>query len=283
MKEKIVYLNGKLIPSSQAKISAFDRGFLYGFGLFETMRAVNGHIFLLGWHLERLLEAAKELDIGSGLDAAVLEKACQDTLAAGGLKDARLRLTVSAGEDAASPAVLITAEEYTPPAKYHSGFHARLVATPRPATPLLGYKTTSYLANILARSQAQAAGFDEAIFINGGGFIAEGSVSNIFAVTADGRLLTPPLSSGLLPGITRRLVLELAIETGISAAEMEMKPAELEQASEAFLTNSLIGIMPLTVLADASGNAKKIGTGKPGEQTRRLIVAYGERYKKEAL
>lgn len=281
MKKDIVYLNGQLIPSSQANISVSDWGFLYGFGLFETMRAVNGHIFLLEWHLERLLAAAKELSIASGLDAGVLEKACQDVLAASGLKDARVRLTVSATEDAESPTVLVTAAEYTPSDKYQSGFRARLVATPRPATPLLGYKTTSYMANILARSQAQADGYDEAIFVNDRGFISEGSVSNIFAVTAGGRLLTPSLSSGLLPGITRRLVLELAAELGMPVAEAEISPAELLQASESFFTNSLMGIMPLAVVADASGKAKDIGMGKLGEQTLRLIVAYRERFQKE--
>ncbi|MES0278277.1 MAG: aminotransferase class IV [Dehalococcoidales bacterium] len=287
---EIVYLNGSLVARAEALVSIYDHGFLYGYGLFETMRAYKGIIFLRERHIERLLEAAAELKMDTGLSAAGLAEACRATLAANGLKEARLRLTVSRGEAGPfpgvgnKPTVVITAGSYTPPPtqKYESGFRAALVAYPRLSQPpLYRLKTTSYLENILARREAEAAGLDEAIFLNECGHLTEGSASNIFLVRPSGGLATPPLDSGLLPGVTRRAVLELAAEIRIASAEGQVRIADLEHFSEAFLTNSTMEIMPLVSIRDNEGETITIGLGKPGPITRRLMAAYKEMVERE--
>ncbi len=282
---EIVYLNGSFVARSEALVSVYDHGFLYGYGIFETMRAYKGRIFLLERHIERLLEAAAELKIDTGLTAAGLKEACRATLTANGLKEARLRLTVSRGEAGPFPGVgkkstiVITASSYSPPPppKYESGFRAALAAYPRLSQPpLYKLKATSYLANILARLDAEAAGLDEAIFLNECGHLTEGSASNIFLVRPSGGLATPSPDSGLLPGVTRRTVLELADAMRIASAEGQVRVADLEHFSEAFLTNSTMEIMPLVSVRDNEGKTIAIGSGKPGPITRRLMVAYKE-------
>ena len=282
---EIVYLNGSFVARAEALVSVDDHGFLYGYGLFETMRAYNGRIFLLERHIERLLEAAAELKMDTGLTAAGLKEACRATLTANGLKEARLRLTVSRGEAGPFPGVgkkstiVITASSYSPPPppKYESGFRAALAVYPRLSQPpLYKLKTTSYLANILARLDAEAAGLDEAIFLNECGHLTEGSASNIFLVRPSGGLATPSLDSGLLPGVTRRAVLELAAAMRIASAEGQVRIADLEHFSEAFLTNSTMEIMPLVSVRDNEEKTITIGSGKPGPITRRLMAAYRE-------
>jgi len=279
--EQIVYLNGALLPRSQAKISPFDLGFLYGYGLFETMRAYSGRIFRLERHLERLSTSAKLL--GLPLNAFVIEKACYDTLQANNLKDARIRLTVSIGEGEAvpdlpkhpKPTVLVIATSYTPPSAetYRNGYKALVSALRQNSqSPLSHLKSANYLNNVLARREAKAAGADEAILLNEQGFLCEGSTSNIFLVSKR-NLITPNRESGCLPGITRQVVIERASEQGISVSEREVRLEELLQAEESFLTSSLIELVPL-----AAVNGKSIGRGKV---TGRLMQAYKETVAKE--
>ena len=276
---EIIYLNGRLTPRSRARLSPFDHGFLYGYGLFETMRAYRGDIFRLDRHLSRLYRSAEALGLASGLAAFDLEAACRETLGANRLKEARLRLTVSAGEgdiipDPAScsaPTILITARSFTPLSaqKYERGFKAVLSSLRRDSqSPLSRLKSTSYLANVIARREARAAGGDEGVVLNEKGCLAEGSTTNIFLVS-QGVLVTPSLESGILPGITREAVLEIARCLNIAAAEREVELAELTQAEEAFVTSSLLEIMPLT-----SFDGRAIGAGKPGRLTRKLMAAY---------
>ena len=277
--EQIVYLNGSLVPRSQAKISPFDLGFLYGYGLFETMRAYSGHIFRLGVHLERLTRSAAQL--GMPLSASELKKACYDTLKANKLSDARIRLTVSMGEGEATPdppkhpqpTVLIIATNYTPPSAetYRNGYKA-VVASMRQnsQSPLSRLKTANYLNNILARKEARGKGADEAILFNERNYLCEGSTSNIFLV-ARGNLITPNEESGCLPGITRQIVIELATELSIRVTEREIRLEELLNADEAFFTSSLIELMPLTEV-----DGKTIGSGKRGRVSERLMRAYKE-------
>ncbi len=290
--EEIVYLNGQLVPRSQATVSVFDYGFLYGYGLFETMRAYEGKIFLLDRHLGRLLDAAAFLDMDCGLSEQNLVRACYDTLRANDLQDARLRLTVSRGAAGpfpgavagAAPTVLATAAACAPlsPEIYRKGFTA-LVASPRrdSQSRLSQLKTTSYLGNVLARIEAQALGADEALLLNGRGFIAEGSTSNIFLVQEAG-LSTPPVESGILPGITRGAVMELARNLGIGVEEYEVRLEELADFEEAFLTNSVMELVPLVSVKDRKGRAITIGSGGPGPVTRKLMAAYRELVKKDS-
>jgi branched-chain amino acid aminotransferase len=280
---EIIYLNGQLIPRSKAELSPFDHGFLYGYGLFETMRAYNGHIFRLDRHLTRLRRSAQSLGLTHSVIASEakqsLEAACTKTLEANKLKDARLRLTVSAGEGdmtpdlgtCSSPTVLITAQNLVPlpPEKYESGFKAMLSPLRRNSqSPLSRLKSTCYMENVLARTAARAAGCDEAIFLNEQGYLTEGSTTNVFLVSR-GELITPCLESGVLPGVTRDAVLEIARTSNIKATERWVQLNELIEAQEAFVTNSILELMPLV-----SVEGRTISSGKPGKLTGDLLFAY---------
>jgi branched-chain amino acid aminotransferase len=287
--EEIVYLNGQLVPRSKAKLSPFDHGFLYGYGLFETMRAYNGHIFRLDRHLARLRPSAQSLGLTHNVIATLdavkgdqsLETACMETLEANKLKDARLRLTISAGEGnmtpdpgtCSSPTVLVTAQNLVslPHEKYESGFKAALSSLRRDSqSPLSRLKSTCYMENILARTEAKAAGCDEAILLNERGYVAEGSSTNIFLLS-NGELVTPSLESGVLPGITREAVLEIAQASNIKTMERQVELKELTEAEEAFITNSILELIPLTWF-----DGKPIGSGKAGQLTKKLMAAYKE-------
>jgi branched-chain amino acid aminotransferase group I len=280
---EIIYLNGQLIPRSKAKLSPFDHGFLYGYGLFETMRAYHGHIFRLDRHLARLRRSAEILGLTYNVIASEakqsLESACIATLDSNKLKDARIRLTVSTGEGemtpdpstCPSPTVLITAQNLVPlpPEKYETGYKAALSSIRRNSqSPLSRLKSTCYMENVLARTAARAAGCDEAIFLNEQGYLAEGSSTNIFLVS-HGELITPCFESGVLPGITRDAVLEIARTSNIKATERWVQLNELIEAQEAFLTNSILELMPLVSI-----ESRPIGTGKPGKLTGDLLFAY---------
>ncbi len=279
--EAIVYLNGSLVPLSQARISPMDHGFLYGYGLFETMRSYGGHVFRLEKHLARLDRSARALNIDLH-NPAKLEEAVYDTLRANHLLNARIRLSVSPGEEELAsslpvkgdPTVFITARSYVPPSKdiYHRGFTAMVSRVHRsPRSPTSGLKSLSALDILLARQEAASYGADHAILLNDDDLVAEGSSSNVFHVN-DRTLFTPAEHSGILQGVTRDVVLkELAPSLGLSTREVDVALSDLLEAEEAFLTNSMIEIMPLTVVADRS-----IGTGRPGPLTQRLMKAYKE-------
>jgi len=274
---EIVYLNGSLIPRSQAKVSALDYGFLYGFGLFETMRAYGGQVFRLESHLSRLVRSAQLLGLPVGTPE--LKNAVRDTIKANRLSDARIRITISAGEGGMSPdpatcqkpTVLVLAERYQPYPQevYQRGFRAVISSIRRNSqSPLSRLKSANYLESLLARQQARETGVDEAVCLNDKGLLAEASMSNIFLVSDD-ILRTPGEESGILPGITRGVILELALKLGIKALKEDIRPSELFQAQEAFLTNSLIEVMPLTEI-----EGKPVASGRPGALTRRLLAAY---------
>jgi len=281
---EIIYLNGQLISRFEAKLSPFDHGFLYGYGLFETMRAYDGHIFRLDSHLTRLRCSAESIGLTHSIlttekGKQSLKAACMATLEANELKDARIRLTVSAGEGdmtpdpgtCSSPTTLITVQNLVPlpPEKYETGFKAAVSFLRRNSqSPLSRLKSTCYMENVLARMAARAAGCDEAILLNEQGYLAEGSSTNIFLVS-NGELITPCFESGVLPGITRDAVQEIARTSNIKATERWVELNELIEAQEAFVTNSILELMPLV-----SVEGKPIGSGKAGQLTRKLIAAY---------
>jgi 4-amino-4-deoxychorismate lyase len=289
MEEKI-FLNGSLVPRGEARISVSDHGFLYGYGLFETMRAYHGKIFLLDRHLKRLLGAAETIGL-SGLDANALKKACVATLAANNLEDARVRLTVTGGDKDAfpwedhggQPTVVVTARAYHPfPAKkYESGFKIGIASVRRCRQSVVTtMKSTNYLINVMARKEAAARGLEEALLLNDDGYLAEGAGSNVFFVRAS-RLVTPALNSGILPGVTRGLIGELADNLGIGLTEGTVGLSIIKQCDEAFMTSAVIEVMPVTAVSDESGQTVAIGGGKAGAVTRRLMAAYGEMVEKE--
>ncbi len=274
---EIVYLNGDLMPRSQARISVLDYGFLYGFSLFETMRAYGGRVFRLDRHLKRLLSSAEILGLPiEGLD---LKGPVMATIRANRLSEARIRLTVSRGEGSmvpdpgtcSRPTVLIMAQPYRPYTEevYQKGFSAVVSSIRRNSqSPVPRFKSANFLESILAREEAKAAAVNDALFLNDKSLLAEASTSNIFLVT-NGVLKTPGLESGILPGTTREAILELAPELGINAREQDIGLDELYQAEEAFLTNVMVEIMPLTEVA-----GKPIGSGRAGPVTQRLMAAY---------
>ena len=273
----LVYLNGEILPRDQASVSALDYGFLYGYGLFETMRAFGGRAFRLERHLDRLARSAELL--GLTVDNGTLAEAVAETLQANGLVNARVRIAVSAGQGrmppdpatCSDPTVLILADEPRPypDDKYSEGFSS-IVSTIRrnSRSPLSGIKSANYLESLLARQEAGAAGVDEALFLNEKGLLAEASMSNLFLVCND-ELLTPPVESGVLPGITREAVLELASLEGITTCKRDVSLEDLYRAQEAFLTNAGMGVMPLTKVED-----RPIGMGRPGPVAERLMAAY---------
>jgi branched-chain amino acid aminotransferase len=289
--EEVIYLNGSLVPRSEAKVSVFDHGFLYGYGLFETMRAYNGRIFLLERHIERLITSAAGIGLNVGLSGTDLGKACTETVIANNLNEARIRLTVTHGEAESFPwadtagknTVVITARPYTPfsEEKYRQGFRVGVASLRRNSQSLIsGVKSTNYLDNVLAKMEINKDGLDEALMLNEKGYIAECGSSNIFFI-GDSGLVTPSKTSGMLPGITRALVIELAGILDIKVAETHVGLSDLNTFQEAFVTNSTMEIMPLVSVRDETGYTVTIGNGKPGRITRRLTIAYKERVERE--
>jgi branched-chain amino acid aminotransferase len=275
--EQQVYLNGELAPISQARISLLDYGFLFGYALFETMRAYSGQIFRLERHLERLAASATALDLP--VERERWRGGIRAVLQANGLKEARVRLVLSAGPgdlvpDPATcthPTLCVLAVPYSPPAPdiYERGYSVITSSLRRNSySPLPGFKTSNFLESLLTRREARRAGADDALLLNDRGLVAEASSSNVFIVR-DGRLVTPRLGSGLLPGVTRGVILEIAAERGIPAAEVDLRPEDLSEAAEVFISNSMIEIMPVTKL-----DGRQIGSGRAGPLTLELLAAY---------
>jgi len=274
-----IFLNGELVQRPAAQVTALDRGLLYGYGLFETMRSYGGRVFRLEEHYRRLCHGAARLAMDMPLSLSQLGEAVEAILKRNDLTDAHLRLTVTAGppSDAAGGAgdatVVLFARPLIdyPPDLYRRGMAAVVSDVRRNETsPLSRIKSLNYLDNLLAREDARRHGADEAILLNTRGFVAEGSASNLFLVQ-QGRLLTPGVESGALPGIARWAVLELASAVGLEAVESEVELSVFEDASEAFLTNSVMGVMSLTSL-----DGRPVGSGRPGTVAGRLHRLYGE-------
>ena len=276
-----IYINGALVPRAEARISPLDRGILYGYGLFETMRSYGGHVFSLDRHLARLMHSAGIIGLNAGLDPDTIGQAIYKTLEANECPDARIRLTILAGEGergltlptSGTLTIIIVAERLVlpPPQAYKEGLCAVVASTRRNSRSLLsGIKSINYLDNLFAQSEAVTAGADQAILLNELGFVAECSTSNIFMVVG-GQLLTPSVESGILPGVTREKVIELALNLGVAVVEEEISLAVLLRADEAFMTNSVIEVMPVTAV-----DGKPVGSGMVGEITEKLMRAYRE-------
>ena len=281
---EIFYLNGELLPREKAKISLLDYGFLFGFGLYETVRAYNGKTFRLDNHLARLRYSGNRL--GIVIHTALIREAVNDVIKANGFKQTRLRISVSIGEGSMTPnldsckqpTIAIIASEYKPPSreKYQNGYKVMLSSIRRNSlSPVTYLKSANTMENMLARRDARDTGADDAFFLNEKGYLTEAAGSNLFLVK-DCILKTPRYESGILPGVTRVVVFELATQLDIKVREANLKLADLLQADEAFITNSLIEIVPVTIF-----NGKPISDGKPGALTGKLMKAYKALVKKE--
>lgn len=270
---EIAYLNGELIPLSQAKISVLDRGFLYGDGLFETIRVYQGVPFLLEKHLERLLSSTKILKISSPrfeeLELLVISVLEANDIPDGILKIIMTRgigkrgLGFSSGMQPTLAIILTSGIPYTEE-MYEKGFTAVFIPEDRGLGSL---KSLSFLANVMAKSFAENHEAQEAFFENDG-FVTEGTMSNVFVVK-NRELATPSLDNKILPGITREQVIELADDLGIGLSQDKILKDDMEKADEVFATNSIIEIMPVVKLG-----RKEIGNGSPGEVTSLLRGKY---------
>ncbi len=274
-----VYLNGAIVEAEKAVVSVFDHGFLYGAGVFETFRAYERRLFLFDAHMDRLFSGLEELGICLQMDRVELRQAVLQTVAANRLQDAYIRLSVTAGaaglglsaEDYTRPTVLIMVKPVPcfPDAMYVKGKRLITVSIPR-NTPEghTRHKSHNFLNQILAKKELGAQDDAEGLMLTREGLVAEGLVSNLFLIRG-GRLLTPTLATGILPGVTRGFVLRLARELGIPAEEQDFHREELLVADEIFLTNSIQEIVPVY---EVDGVA--IGEGKRGPLTEVLQQAY---------
>lgn len=270
--ERAVWIDGRLCRGPEATLSLFDRGARDGAGLFETMRTYAGRPFLWDRHLERMVLAAAEIGFPVPPSPGVLRAAVDELLAAENLSDAAVRITVTRGIPGSRPTRAGCWIEAEPVAGRlwrgtRSG-NARLMISKRPFEPgAFGrYKTTSRLAYHMAFEEARAAGADEALLVDPAGRVLEGSASNLFAVK-DGRVLTPPLRLGILPGVTRMKMLELCRAEGIEASEELLDRDALLSADELFLTNSVQEVVPVGHLGEHVVPERAVGA--------RLLEAYG--------
>ncbi len=274
------YLQGEYINLSEAKIPVSDRGFLYGDGLFETIKVYEGRPFFLEQHLDRLMKGTAVLGINLGKKPeefkAALGGIIEETIRINKLKDGFIRLSLSRGsgrrgllpQECRSPLLLVVPYVSVPynDEDYEKGYRTVIVQCTRRNTssPLSRLKSLNYLDNILGKIETDQKGADEGIFLNERGNLSGGTVSNIFIVKGK-NIFTPTVHCAILNGITRQIVIKLAKKNNIEIIEKPLPPTELMEAEEAFLTNSLMEIMPLV-----SVEGKSLGNGKPGPYTVKL-------------
>lgn len=276
----ICFLNGRFLPAEKTRVSVLDHGFLYGDGVFETLRSYNGSVFRLKDHLIRLRKSAARLRItppysGSGFSDILLK-----LLARNRTKNALLRITLTRGAGppglepslCPKPTALVMIRPFRGHSKtrYQKGLTATITKIRRtpPESMDPAIKSGNYLNNILARLESLDRKTDEGIMLTTRGYLAEGTVSNLFFVSR-GRLYTPDLGLGVLPGISRKIVIDLAKKSGLPLTEGRYRPGRLSNADECFLTNTSMEIMPLVRV-----DGKRIGKGSPGPVTRKLHAAY---------
>jgi len=271
-----VWVNGRREPADGRHLSARDRGLTLADGVFETMRVHHGRVFRLDRHLERLHGAlsALAIPVPPELREWVLAAVPQASFG-----DASIRLTVTRGPGPGGvappadvrPTVIVAVNPFPlfPQATYEAGLAVHIASGRRNEHAMTaGLKTTAFTDAIAALLEAQRAGADDALFLDTSGHCSEATSSNLF-VRSGGELVTPPASCGVLPGITRAAVLDLAVSIGARAAEREIVPGDLARADEAFLTSSLRGIAPVTRV-----DGRPVGTAVPGETTRAIAAAY---------
>lgn len=275
-----IYINGQILPQEEARISVFDHGLLYGDGVFEGIRAYNGKIFTLDQHLDRLYNSATAIALKIPITKAEMSDAIKKTMEANNQTDSYIRLVVTRGvgklgldpNKCSMPQVIIIADtiELYPKALYEKGLDIVTVATIRNHFSALDpkIKSLNYLNNILAKIESIQAGAGEALMLNKDGYVAECAGDNIF-IFKDDTLLTPPAGAGILIGITRNVVMELATKMGIQVKEELMTRYDLYIADECFLTGTAAEIIPVVKI-----DGRVIGTGKPGRITLDLLKRY---------
>jgi branched-chain amino acid aminotransferase len=281
-----VAIDGVLVDPSAATVSVYDRGFLYGDSVFETVRTYGGVPFRLKEHVERLAWSAERVLMNLPLTVAdtvgevgrvvreILERAPEGT-------ELVARIMITRGEgplgldptEATHPRRVMLVQRLSPlsSASYTKGVTVATFATFRPSDVARGAKVGNYLESILAIRHARSAGAHEALIVTGDGHVVEGTTSNVFAIVG-GDLLTPPAYESLLPGITRALVIEAAPDAGLTAVERRLSPEDLASADEVLLTSTVRELLPVVGI-----DGHVVGTGRPGPRTRALHEAFRRR------
>lgn len=275
-----IWLDGQLVEEHEAKISVFDHGLLYGDGVFEGIRFYNGRVFRLEEHIRRLFDSARAIVLSLPWTEAEVCQFTLDTIRANGLHEGYIRLVITRGTGGLGlnpylcerPSMFIIASSISlyPSEYYEKGLPIITCATRRPAPAALmpQVKSLNYLNNIMAKVEAIQAGVMEAVMLNEQGYVAECTGDNLFLIK-DGKLLTPPVSEGALDGVTRRVILELAIALEIPASEQRLTRYDIYTADECFLTGTAAEVIPVVSL-----DRRPIGTGLPGVITGRFIEAF---------
>ena len=275
-----IFINGKYFSKEDAKVSVFDHGLLYGDGVFEGLRAYNGNVFRLQTHLERLYESARAILLEIPMAAEELAEAVKATVARNHISDGYVRLVVTRGAGSlgidpaktADPQVIIIADhiELYPKELYENGLEIVTASTIRnhPAALNPRIKSLNYLNNILAKLEGKRAGCMEALMLNHRGEVAECTADNIFTVKR-GELWTPPIDAGILEGVTRNAIIELAEQAGIACHQVTMTRHDVYTADECFLTGSGAEVIPVVKV-----DSRPIGSGVVGSVTRQLSQAF---------
>lgn len=281
-----IWLDGKLVPMAEARISVFDHGLLYGDGIFEGIRIYNGKIFENEAHLDRLWDSANAIRLQMPYSRTELSNAIMECAKANGIRDGYVRLVVTRGAGSlgihpfrtigSSVFIIVDKIGMYPPEMYEKGMAIVTASTIRnhPAALSARIKSLNYLNNILAKIEAIDAGCLEAVMLNHEGFLAECTGDNIFLVN-DGRVRTPAPHCGLLLGITRNLIIKLARRRDYPVDEMELTRFDLYDADEAFITGTGAEVCPVVEI-----DKRKVNDGKPGPITKQLIEDF-RRYIKE--
>ena len=277
-----IYIDGAFYPESEAKVSVFDHGLLYGDGVFEGIRFYNNKVFHLEEHMERVYKSAAAIALDIPLDQAALTEALLETIRRNELTDGYVRLVITRGKgdlglspwNCPKPSIIIIAAKIAlyPAESYEKGLKVVTCSTRRIAHGALSpmVKSLNYLNNIMAKIEASHAGAGEGLMLNEQGLVAECTGDNIFLVSG-GRITTPPISSGALAGVTRAVAIGIASELGIEVSEPQTTRYDIYTADECFLTGTAAEIIPAVEL-----DSRPIGNGKPGPMTQRFIARYRE-------
>lgn len=277
-----IYLDGVFVDEKDAKISVFDHGLLYGDGVFEGIRVYDSKIFKLEEHVERLLDSAKAIDLDPQISYDDLIKAHCETVKRNNIVNGYIRAVITRGRGdlgldprkCPKPTIFIIASTITlyPKEFYEKGLKLITVSTRRNIPQALSprIKSLNYLNNIIAKIEANGLGYLEAIMLNNQGFVAECTGDNIFYLKK-GKIYTPPTYLGVLEGITRNSIIEVANNQGIEVIETPFTLYELYVAEEVFLTGTAAEVIPIISI-----DSRKIGDGKPGKVTKKLITAFKE-------
>ena len=286
---RVVYINGKFVPQNEAKVSVYDHGLLYGDGVFEGIRVYSGKVFKLREHIVRLYRSAHAMMISLPITAEEMEEATLKALRTNGIKDGYVRITVTRGiglgldpRGVTNPTVIIMTDKLSlyPEEMYQEGLSVVTVSTRITPAQSLEPRIKSlgkYVANIQAKIEANRVGAGEGLMLNIEGYVAEGTGDNVFIVN-DGVVITPPTYVGILEGITRNAVMGLARDMGMPVEEKLFTQFDVYTADECFLTGTAAEVIPVVTV-----DGRAIGTGLPGQITKRLIEAYRTLTKTEGV